>query len=113
MVLTDATGKQTVIVPVNVFNDAIQVVIPADLPAGNYKIAAKKGPKLSNPLNLAVTPKLSIASATVSSNVVTITGAGFSAYMNAGDSGTNVTATITYRTGTKRKPVTKPRPSKG
>lgn len=106
VVLTDVAGKQTVIVPVNVFNDAIQVVIPADLPAGNYKIAAKKGPKLSNPLNLAVTPRLSIASATGNSNVVTITGSGFSAYMNAGDSGTNVTATITYRTGNKRKPVT-------
>lgn len=103
--LIDAAGKQTVLTPINVFNDAIQVVIPADLPAGNYKIAAKKGPKLSNPLNLAVTPKLSIASATSSSNVVTISGSGFSAYMNATGANTSVTATITTRVG--RKYVTK------
>jgi len=75
------------------------------MPAGNYQIAARKGPKLSNPLNLAITPKLSVASATASSTVVTITGAGFSSYMNATDSGTNVTATITTRTGSKKKPV--------
>lgn len=101
VVLTDAAGKQTVLPPINVFNDAIQLVIPADIPAGNYKIAARKGPKLSNPLNLAVTPKLSIASATASSNVVTITGSGFSAYMNAAGSKTGVTATITARVGKK------------
>ena len=105
VILTDAVGKQTVLAPVNVFNDAIQVSIPADMPAGNYQIAARKGPKLSNPLNLAITPKLSVASATASSTVVTITGAGFSSYMNATDSGTNVTATITTRTGSKKKPV--------
>ncbi|NJC88288.1 MAG: hypothetical protein FIB02_07110 [Desulfuromonas sp.] len=98
VVLTNAAGAQLVLAPVNVFSNAIQVVLPADLPAGNYTIAAKKGPKLSNPLNLTVTPKLSVASATVSSNVVTINGSGFSSYLNAADSSTSVTATIATQT---------------
>lgn len=104
VVLTDAAGTRKELTPVNVFDDAIQVVIPADLPAGNYSIAAKKGPKLSNPLNLAVTPKLSVASATVSSGTVTITGSGFATYMNAKNSGTSVTATIKVNVGTRKKP---------
>ncbi|MCM2263983.1 MAG: hypothetical protein NDI73_02210 [Desulfuromonadales bacterium] len=110
VVLTDAAGKQIVLSPVNVFNDAIQVIIPADLAAGNYKIAAKKGPKLSNPLNLAVTPKLSVATATTKSYVVTLTGTGFSSYMKAAGSGTSVTANVRVNIGTKYKPVyvTKP-----
>lgn len=103
VLITDKAGNQTVLSPVNVFDDAIQVIIPADLPAGNYRIAARKGTKLSNPLNLAVIPTPAVTSATISSNLVTITGSGFSSYMDAAGSGTGVTGTVITRSGGKKK----------
>jgi len=91
--LTDAAGNATELVPTSITATDIEVVIPASLAAGNYHIAAKKGPSLSNPMNLGVTPAVGITDATCvgSTGVLTVTGSGFSGYLNASNSGTSVT----------------------
>ncbi|MCU7920255.1 MAG: hypothetical protein KZQ95_18135 [Candidatus Thiodiazotropha sp. (ex Epidulcina cf. delphinae)] len=91
--LTDAAGNATELVPASITEDTIEVVIPAAIAAGNYQLTAKKGPKLGNPVNLSVTPRISIRSAACarSSGELTVTGSGFGAYLEASDSGTNVT----------------------
>ena len=96
VVLTDADGFETVLVPASINGDTIEVDIPSTMPAGNYRIAAKKALKLSNPLNLAITPDLSVTNATCAEGLVTISGSGFGSYLAADNSGTGVSGTVTY-----------------
>jgi hypothetical protein len=105
VVLTGADGSDTVIQASSVTGDTINVTLDGVAP-GNYKIAAKKGSRNSNPMNIAITPNATIDSATCSDGTVTISGSGFSSYLNAADSGTKVEATVTYRVGGKKKGTT-------
>jgi hypothetical protein len=90
--LTDEDGNATEYVPTSVDAEGIEVVIPSSVAAGNYTIAAAKGPNASNPLNLSVTPGASIDTAECqqSTKVLTITGSGFGMHLPASDSNTSV-----------------------
>jgi hypothetical protein len=101
VVLIGADGSETVITASSVSGLNVEAAI--DVAPGNYKIAAKKASRNSNKLNIAVTPNTTIDSATCTDGTVTITGSGFSSYLDAADSGTAVVATVTYRVGGKKK----------
>ena len=88
--LTDAAGHVTTLTTVSVSPESIEVVLPATLAVGNYKLAAVKGPKSSNPVGIAVTPPVSIDTATCADGTVSITGTGFSSHVDAAGSGTGV-----------------------
>ncbi len=88
--LTAADGSATVLTPDSITESTIVVTIPATLAAGNYALNAVKGTSVSNSVNLAVMPEVKITSASCSNGVVSITGKGFSQYINASGSGTSV-----------------------
>jgi hypothetical protein len=92
--LTDPAGNATTLEPSAVTPDTIGVIVPASLQAGNYKLAAVKGPKASNPVGIALTPPVGIDEATCSGGVLTLTGSGFGSYVESVDSGTDVTSLI-------------------
>ncbi len=80
------------LVPSSVTESNMVVTIPATLAPGNYAMQAIKGPKVSNRTVLAVLPALGIDSATGNADgSVTLTGSGFSGYVGADNSGTNLT----------------------
>ncbi len=99
VVLTDANGTETVVVPVSVTGDTIEADIPSTMATGNYQIAAKKALKRSNPMNVAITPAKVISSTTCVDGSTTISGSGFSSYLDATDSGTSVTGDVTTTGG--------------
>ena len=79
--------------------------------AGNYTLVAKKYNTLSNPINLAVTPAVTIDSVACNSGDVTIDGSGFSVYDGV-SAVTKVSATVTTQVivgyegrGKKLKPI--------
>ena len=90
VVLTAANSSTTTITPIITTESSMDVTIPGTLAAGNYDLRAVKGPKASNLFVVSVKPTVVINSATCSSGVVTITGSGFSEYVNAVNSGTSV-----------------------
>jgi PKD repeat protein len=90
VVLTAANGSTTTLTPIVITESSMDVTIPATLAAGNYELRAVKGPKASNLIVISVKPAVVINSATCSGGAVTITGSGFSTYVNAVDSGTSV-----------------------
>jgi hypothetical protein len=92
--LTDAAGSATTLEPTAVTPVTIEVVLPASLAAGSYKLAAAKGPNASNPVGIALTPPVVIDSVTCTDGILTVNGSGFSGYVDAIDSGTGVTSLI-------------------
>ena len=92
--LTDATGDATTLEPTAVTPDTIGVIVPASLPPGNYKLAAVKGPKASNPVGIALTPPVGIDVALCAGGILALTGGGFGSYVEAIDSGTDITSLI-------------------
>jgi len=106
--LTSATGVTSSFVPTTITETGLVVTVPATVAPGNYHITAKKGPSLGNPMNLAITPRATIASATCvgATRILTVTGSNFSQYLKASDSGTSVTmngvsGTVISWTGTE------------
>ncbi|MCU7906236.1 MAG: hypothetical protein KZQ76_10420 [Candidatus Thiodiazotropha sp. (ex Epidulcina cf. delphinae)] len=104
--LTDAAGNATLLTPASITEGMIEVVIPAATAAGNYQLTAKKGPSEGNPMNLTITPQVSISSAVCAGGTLAITGSGFNTYLDASDSGTSVTmdgetGNVTSWTGTQ------------
>ncbi len=90
VVLTASDGSTTTLTPLVITESSMDVTIPATLAAGNYELRAVKGPKAGNLIVVTVKTPVVINSATCSSGVVTITGNGFSTYVNAVNSGTSV-----------------------
>ncbi len=88
--LTDAEDNVITLEPTSQTVDTIEVVLPGYLSAGTYRMAAVKGPKASNPVVVAVTPKPEIFSADCVGGIVTIAGNGLSSYYDAANSGTSV-----------------------
>ncbi|MEJ2691719.1 MAG: hypothetical protein P8166_01395 [Candidatus Thiodiazotropha sp.] len=88
----DGAGNATDYVPSSQDASSMVVDLPDTLAPGNYQIVAAKGPSTSNPMNLTVTPAVSIDSASCSrrTKVLTVTGSGFGEYLDASDSGTSV-----------------------
>jgi hypothetical protein len=83
-------GSETVLTPDSITENTMVVTLPATMAPGNYALAAVKGKSVSNTVNLGVMPEVKIASASCANGVVSITGKGFSQYVNATGSGTSV-----------------------
>jgi hypothetical protein len=90
VVLTAANGSTVSLTPGAISESSMDVTLPATLAAGNYELRAVKGTKASGPVVVAVIPAVTIDSATCKDGIVTISGSGFSQYLNAADSGTGV-----------------------
>ncbi|WP_432821493.1 hypothetical protein [Trichloromonas sp.] len=99
VLLTDAAGAETLLTPDSIANDSLTVTIPAKA-AGNYTLVAKKFLMLSNPINLAITPVVSISDAACVGGTTTITGGGFTAYDGFG-AVTKVSSLVTTTTTTR------------
>jgi hypothetical protein len=92
--LTSPDGTETSLAPQSVTEDEMVVNVPATLTAGKHYLRAAKATNVSNPAVIAVKPKVTIAAASCNDGTVTVTGSGFSSYVNATDSGTGVTSSI-------------------
>jgi PKD repeat protein len=90
VVLTALDGSQVTLTPSAVTESSMDVILPATLAAGNYELRAVKGPSASGPIVVAVVPTVMIDSAICSNGIVTISGSGFSQYVDANNSGTGV-----------------------
>lgn len=90
VVLEAADGTQTVLTPDSISEDTMVVMVPATMTAGNYAVTAVKGGSISNSVNLAILPAVKITAASCANGVVSISGSGFSQYINAEGSGTSV-----------------------
>jgi len=95
--LTAADGSTVTLEPEIILDQGnMAVKIPAKTKPGNYRLQATKDKVASNPVNLSVTPAVSISRATYQ-GTVTILGSGFAGY--AKGSSTSVTATVTTVSG--------------
>ncbi len=83
-------GSSLELVPENVGFTTMEVTLPATLAPGNYHVKAVNGDMASPPLNLVVSPAVVVDSVDCNDGTVTITGAGFSHYLDAEGSGTGV-----------------------
>ncbi len=93
VVLTDANGVEAAnLTPTSITPETMEVVLPGYLSAGTYKLVAKKGMQISNPKTFCLTPVVNVYSATCSNGTVTISGSGFNAFVDAANSGTDVTS---------------------
>ncbi len=80
VVVTDASGYARTLKPTSITYGTMNVTIPADLPEGNYKLAAVKYGKYSNPMPCTVMTQPEIYSADLAADgTITINGNGFSA----------------------------------
>ena len=79
------------LVPESVTFTTMEVRIPPTLVPGNYSVNAVNGAMASVPVNLVVTPAVTVDSVSCSHGTVTITGSGFNSYLDADGSGTGVT----------------------
>jgi hypothetical protein len=93
VVITAENGLTITLTPTTITESSMEVDIPATLAQGNYDLRAVKDSSTSNSVNLSVIPEVVITSAQCSNGVVTIKGSGFSAHVDAVDSGTSVTVT--------------------
>ena len=90
--LTAADGTTYLFEPSALSVNSLTVTLPADLPPGNYDFRAVKINKYSNPVNFSVLPLMDVQRIVCRGKGVTITGTGFSQYLDAVDSGTSLTA---------------------
>ncbi|MCJ7601564.1 MAG: hypothetical protein MUO63_08695 [Desulfobulbaceae bacterium] len=98
--LTPGDGSEpTTLTPDTNEEDTIVVTIPATMATGNYALSAVKSYTdtdgsasnvSSNSVNLSIKPAVVITSASCANGIVSITGSGFSQYVNAYNSGTSV-----------------------
>ncbi len=86
----DSDNPPVELVPENVAFTTMEVQIPPTLPPGNYSVSAVNGTMASVPVNLVITPAVKISSVSCDSGTVTISGSGFSLYLDAVGSGTGV-----------------------
>lgn len=83
-------GAETMLAPDAIAEDNVVVTIPETLEPGNYALAAVKVGNTSNSVNLSVLPEVRITAASCSGGIVSISGSGFSQYVDANGSGTSV-----------------------
>jgi hypothetical protein len=79
VVLTAKDGTATILATTAISESSMDVVVPASLAAGNYKLRAVKGSVDSNAVGLAVIPGVTITGADCDKKrgIITITGSGF------------------------------------
>jgi len=92
--LTAPDGSTTSLAAASVSESEMVVSVPGASTAGKYVLRAQKGLKVSNPTVIAVKPLVKIDSANCSGGTVSVTGSGFSGYVDATDSGTGITSVI-------------------
>ncbi len=83
------------ITPILIGPTLMEVNLPANLPSGTYGVKAVKNLMGSNIVNLVVLPAVAINEAICSDGKITITGTGFSRYLDAENSGTAVAVDTT------------------
>lgn len=88
--LTAGDGSETALTPDSITENTIVVTVPAAIASGNYALSVVKGVSASNSVNLSVMPEVKITSASCLNGIFSITGSGFSQYVNATASGTSV-----------------------
>ncbi|TFG37670.1 MAG: hypothetical protein E4H46_01310 [Desulfobacterales bacterium] len=90
VVLTGANGIETTLIPSAITESSMDVTIPTTMAQGNYALSAVKVNTVSNSVNLSIMPDVKITYASCLNGIVSITGSGFSQYVNATGSGTSV-----------------------
>ncbi len=98
----DMDGPALELTPGNVSFTSMELQLPATLAPGSYRISAVNGTMASVPLNLVVTPPVSVSSALCSDGTVTVSGSGFGSHLDAQGSGTGVIDLDTSRSCTIR-----------
>jgi len=92
VVLTPLDGTPVDLVPTVITEDSLTVTLPATLKAGNYDFRVVKADKASNAVHLSVVPAMKNTSIVCSGSNVTITGTGYSQYIDGLNSGAGLVA---------------------
>jgi hypothetical protein len=92
--VTAPDGSTTSMAAASVTESEMVVSVPGASTAGKYVLRAEKGPKVSNPSVIVVTPLVVVDSADCSGGTVSVRGSGFAGYVDATDSGTSITSVI-------------------
>lgn len=95
VVLTDKNGISYEYEASSVTQTTLEVVLPDSLMPGSYDVYLAKGAVKSPVANLVIRPDVTIDDASCDNGKVTITGRGFSGYLNAENSGTSIYDTTT------------------
>jgi hypothetical protein len=105
--VTAADGVSVILTPDSITSNHLTVTIPGTTAIGNYTVRAVKGTYAeSNPIAISIKPEVTITDATCENGTATINGSGFSGYVDAENSGTSVTATVTTGKGKKKTTTT-------
>ncbi len=81
--------------PYRITPTELEVTLPSDLPAGSYDLYLVKGSVRSPVTNLVIRPDVIVEQVSCDGGKITLTGSGFSGYLNAEGSGTAVSDTTT------------------
>ena len=92
VVLTNSEGREFELIPSEITANSLTVALPEDLKAGNYAFRVAKADKMSNAVNLSVVPAMANQNILCRKNSITITGTGYSQYVDALNSGTGLVA---------------------
>ncbi|MBU1709488.1 MAG: hypothetical protein KKE17_05735 [Proteobacteria bacterium] len=102
--LTASDDSTVTVNPVVISTTSLEFMTPADLAPGNWGVQVVKADKTSNTVNLSVVPNVTIDSVACSDGVVSITGSGFSMYVDAVNSGTDLN--MQTKIGKRKRTVT-------
>lgn len=103
-VIEDSLGNVITLITTAIEQNTIRVMMPATLLPGNYLLRAVKGDKKSNAMNISVLPAVVIASAACNGGMATVTGNGFSQYLEAAGSGTDLN--MDFNVGKRKRKTT-------
>ncbi len=95
VLLVDRTGASFEYEADRVTPTELEVTLPADLAAGSYDLYLVKGSVRSPVANLVIRPDIVVSEVSCDNGKVTLTGSGFSSYLDAEGSGTGVLDTTT------------------
>ncbi len=90
VILTDRDGNFHEYKADTVTPTTLEVRLPDDLPPGSYDVQLVKGTVKSPLANLVVTPDVTIGEVSCDDGKITVTGSGFSGYLDAKNSGTSI-----------------------
>lgn len=90
VLLVDDAGNRIILDPVDLSAGRMEVVLPAYLTKGTYRLTAVKDGEASNPLVIGVTPPVEIYAARRLNTTVTVRGSGFGQHLKAADAGLSV-----------------------
>ena len=95
VVLTDKDGISHEYDADSVTPTTLEVILPNDLAPGSYDVHLVKGTVRSPIANLVIRPDVTIDEISCDNGRITVSGSGFSSYLNAENSGTSISDTTT------------------